>query len=441
MTNKIGAKQWYLENFKIFESKLNGESESSFHKVRHGALRKLQELEFPTVKNEEWKYTNVKPVLNQNFTPAANLKFKTDNSILKQEYLFEGFDHHLIVFVNGLFNPELSNIGRLPQGVIVDNLKSTIKNRPELVEKFLHRSKIITAFDALNALYAYDGLFIFIPEGKALVKPIHVMYINGDNETNVLSQPKNTIIAESNSQVSVITNYVGTGSKNYFSNIVTEVFTDANAVVDLYKIQNEKTDSFHIERTEIHQKKESVFSHFNISFGGALIRNDINSTLDDEFCECNFNGLYLANDKQHVDNHTFVDHATPNCLSNELYKGILDDESHGVFNGKILVRKDAQKTNAYQSNKTVLMSKKATIDTKPQLEIYADDVKCSHGATVGHLDDTAFFYIRSRGVPSSIAKSMLIRAFVSDVIEKVKIESLKEKLNHMIFEHLNREEI
>ena len=199
--------------------------------------------------------------------------------------------------------------------------------------------------------------------------------------------------------------------------------------------------SFHIEKVQAIQKKNSVFNHYNINFGGAIVRNDINTLHDDQNIETHYYGLYLAHGKQHVDNHTFIDHAKPNCMSNELYKGILDDNSRGVFNGKIIVRKDAQKTNAYQQNKTILLSKSATIDTKPQLEIFADDVKCSHGATVGHLDDTSEFYIRSRGVPQELAKSMLIRAFANDVIDTVKIEPLKEQINHMIFEHLHRVEI
>jgi len=249
------------------------------------------------------------------------------------------------------------------------------------------------------------------------------------------------IMAGKNSQVSIIANYRGSGSQKYFNNAVTEIFIGENSIVDLYKIQNEKDDSYHIEKVQALQKKNSVFNHYNLNFGGAIVRNDINSLLDDENTETHFYGLYLAHGNQHVDNHTFADHAKPNCMSNELYKGILDDNARGVFNGKIMVRKDAQKTNAYQSNKTILLSRTAKIDTKPQLEIFADDVKCSHGTTVGQLDEESEFYIKSRGVPQELAKSMLIRAFANDVIEKIKIEPLKEQLNHMIFEHLHRVEI
>jgi Fe-S cluster assembly protein SufD len=436
------AKNWYLDSFENFSNSLNGQRETFYNKVRNEAIEKLKVVDFPTLKNEEWKYTNVSPIMKSNFVPSNILsEIKIDQETI-QEKLFTDFDHHLMVFVNGVFNSELSKIDELPGGVIVDSFNDVLRNQAELIEPYIKKySKSITAFDSLNAAYAIDGLVAIVPDGKIVEKPIQVLYLNGRDDEQVLSSPRNLIVAGKNAQVSIIANYVGNSDNPYFSNITTEVVADENAIVDLYKVQNESNSAYHIERVEAHQSKQSIFSHYNISFGGKIVRNDINSEMSDEFIETNYFGLYLGCEDQHVDNHTLVDHAKPNCESNELYKGILDDQSRGVFNGKIMVRQDAQKTNAYQSNKTVLLSKDATIDTKPQLEIYADDVKCSHGATVGHLDDTAYFYIRSRGVPSEIAKSMLIRAFANDVIEKIKIEPLKEQLNHLIFEHLHRVEI
>jgi len=436
------ANEWYVSKFKSFEDKLNGQSKSFLHDIRKNALENLAELSFPTNKNEEWKYTNVTPILKQNFIPAliSSLpKFKKDE--IKQ-FLFKDFDYHLMVFVNGLFSEELSEINNLPKGVVVDGLNRVTKNNPGSISKYINKlSKIDNAFNALNTTYSYDGLVVVVPDGIILEKPIQVLYLNSSKDDLVLSLPRNLIVAGKNSQVSVISNYHGYGDKIYFSNIITEVYVEGNAIVDFYKIQNENDESYHIEKMQATQKKNSVFNHYNINFGGAIVRNDINTLHDDQNIETHYYGLYLAHGKQHIDNHTFVDHAKPNCMSNELYKGILDDNSRGVFNGKIIVRKDAQKTNAYQQNKTILLSKTATIDTKPQLEIFADDVKCSHGATVGHLDDTSEFYIRSRGVPQELAKSMLIRAFANDVIDTVKIEPLKEQINHMIFEHLHRVEI
>ncbi|MCX6175599.1 MAG: Fe-S cluster assembly protein SufD [Ignavibacteriales bacterium] len=436
------ANEWYVSKFKSFEDKLNGQSKSFLHDIRKNALISLAELSFPTNRNEEWKYTNVTPILKQNFIPAL---ISTLHKFRKEEIkplLFKDFDYHLIVFVNGLFAEELSEIGNLPKGVVVDGLNRITKNNPDSISKYINKlSKIDNAFNALNTAYSYDGLVVILPDGMILEKPIQVLYLNSSKDDLVLSTPRNLIVAGKNSQVSVITNYNGYSNKTYFSNIITEVYVEENAIVDFYKIQNENDESYHIEKVQAIQKKNSVFNHYNINFGGAIVRNDINTLHDDQNIETHYYGLYLAHGKQHVDNHTFVDHAKPNCMSNELYKGILDDNSRGVFNGKIIVRRDAQKTNAYQQNKTILLSKTATIDTKPQLEIFADDVKCSHGATVGHLDDTSEFYIRSRGVPQELAKSMLIRAFANDVIDTVKIEPLKEQINHMIFEHLHRVEV
>lgn len=435
-------KDWYVSNFKTFEGKLNGQSKSQLHEKRKQALDKLNEINFPTTRNEEWKYTDVTPLIKQNFTPAVNTTLPVVNKKDITKYLFKDFEYHLIVFVNGIFSEKLSEIGSLPKNVVVGSLNNIYKINSELIGKYFNSIvKDENAFNALNTAYAYDGFVVVIPDGVIVEKPIQVLFLNSSGKESVLSVPRNLVVAGKNSQVKIINSYFGIGENVYFNNSVTEVFADDYAVVEIYKIQNESDSAFHIEKVEAHQNKNSLFNHFNLTFGGAIVRNDINSVLDGENIETHYYGLYLGNNNQHIDNHTFVDHAKPNCMSNELYKGILDDSSHGVFNGKIIVRPDAQKTNAYQQNKTVLLTKTAKIDTKPQLEIFADDVKCSHGATVGHLDEVSEFYIRSRGVPQELAKSMLIRAFANDVIESIKIEPLKEQLNHMIFEHLHKVEI
>lgn len=436
------GKEFYIENFNTFQMKLNGQSKSFLNEIRKEAMNRLTELEFPTNRNEEWKYTNVSPILKHNFVPAVNTTIPEFTKEEIKKFLFNDFDCHLLVFVNGFYSEELSKINLLPKGVVVGSLEKISKENPELISRYINKlSKIDNAFNALNTAYALDGLVVIVPDGIAVEKPIQVLYLNTSENDLVLSLPRNLIVAGKNSQVSVIANYRGYSEKVYFSNIITEVFVDEYAIVDLCKVQNENEKSYHIEKVQAQQKKNSTFNHYNVTFGGAIVRNDINSLLDGENIETHYYGLYMANGKQHVDNHTFIDHAKPNCMSNELYKGILDDNSRGVFNGKIIVRQDAQKTNAYQQNKTILLSKSATVNTKPQLEIFADDVKCSHGATVGKLDETSEFYIRSRGVPQELAKSMLIRAFANDVIETIKIEPLKEQINHMIFDHLHRVEI
>jgi Fe-S cluster assembly protein SufD len=435
-------KQWYIDSFASFEKKLNGDKELFPHELRKEAISKFESLNFPTLKDEEWKYTSIAPILKNNFIPAQNAEMTNAAKKEIEEKLFCGFECHRLVFVNGLFSAELSEVKTLPKGVVVGSLREIAKTNPELVKK--HLTKLpggANAFNALNNAFNLDGLFVYLPKGKVVDKPVQVLYLNGSDKEAVLVSPRNIIAAGERSEINIIMNYRGVSEGTYFTNVMTDIAVGKGAIVHIYKTQNENENAFHIEKVDVIQNESSVFNHYSMMFGGAIVRNDINSKLNGENCECHYYGLYLGNNNQHIDSHTFVDHAKPNCLSNELYKGILDGNSRGVFSGKIMVRPDAQKTNAYQSNKTILLSDKATIDTKPQLEIYADDVKCSHGATIGHLDETAYFYIRSRGVPAEHAKSMLIRAFANDVIESIKIPELKEKLNHMIFDHLHRVEI
>ncbi len=435
-------KEFYIENFKIFQHKLNGESKSFLNEFRKESFNKFSSLEFPTNKNEDWKYTDTAPVLKHNFLPLEKADTAGISGDEIKKHLFKNIESHLLVFIDGFLSPQLSSLYTLPKGVFIGSLNDLSKSNPAVIEQHLNKiSDQETAFSALNGSYAMDGLAVIIPEGTILERPVQVLFLNGGSSENLLSVPRNLIIAGKNSNLKLIMSYKGYAGKNYLSNIVTEIFAGENSVLDICKVQDENENSYHIEKLQAIQKSGSVLNHYNISFGGSIVRNDINSVLDGEKIETHYYGLYLATGNQHMDNHTFVDHAKPDCMSNELYKGILDGNSRGVFNGKIIVRKDAQKTNAYQQNKTILLSKNATIDTKPQLEIFADDVKCSHGATVGHLDETSEFYIRSRGVPQELAKSMLIRAFASDVIENLKIEELKEQINHLIFEHLHKIEI
>lgn len=435
-------KDWYVSNFTKFESKLNGQSKTFLHDIRKESLTKFKELHFPTIKDEEWKYTNVAPLLKDNFQLPQYL----NKTVIDEKFIynnsFTDFDYDRIVFVNGKFSPEHSIIGELPKGAVISSLEDAIKINPELVRKYIGKhTKVDNAFVAMNLTYSTDGLFVYLPKGQMLEKPLHVFFVNGSDEDKVLSIPRNLIIAEEGSGAKFIVNYVGTGSNQYFTNTLTEIHAADNSNIDYIKLQDELKNSFHIDHTFVYQDKGNIFNHYSFAFGASLSRTDLSSVLDNENIECHFYGIYLGTGKQHIDHHTFIDHAKPNCMSNEIYKGILDDESRGVFNGQIMVRPDAQKTNAYQSNKTVLLSDKANIDTKPQLEIFANDVKCSHGATIGKLDQEAYFYIRSRGVEDKIAQSMLIHAFVSDVIEAVNIEPMRDQLNHKLFEKLNWVEI
>lgn len=441
-TRDMEVKNWYVSGFKDFETKLNGESGTFLHLIRKIALEKLNDAKFPTMKDEEWKYTSVAPILKHDFLPAFTARKISVKPEDLEGKVYTGFDCYKLVFANGEYVEELSDLEGLPENVTAGSIRQIINDKPGIVEKYVNKNiSHENAFNLLNEAYATDGVFVHVPKGVAVDKPFQVIFLGGNKEQKVMAAPHNIFAGEENSQFSVLTNYTTIEDNVYFSNILTEVFLEKHAVMDLYKLQNESETTFHIERAEVTQAETSVFSHYNVTFGGALVRNDINTELKGEYCQSNLYGMYFGSDNQHIDNHSFVNHAKPNCESNELYKGILDDKSRGVFNGKIYVRKDAQKTNAYQSNKTILLSDDARIDTKPQLEIYADDVKCSHGATIGHLDETAYFYIISRGIPADHAKSMLIRAFADDVISKIKIEPLRKQVNKQIFEHLRRVEV
>lgn len=435
---QIKSKDWYIKNFEKFEASLNGEMESDIHKIRKDAIRVFDEIDFPTTKNEEWKYTNIAPILNYNFAPAESKAKLSTKDVSK--FLIHGLKARLLVLVNGRFSEKHSSsfLDLEKLGVIIGGLESRAKNSPELINKFFAKyAKLNNGFTALNTAFARDGAFVYIPDEVTVIDPIHIINISGNGEENILSQPRNLIIAGKNSKVTIIESYNSITDKANFTNVVTEVIAGENSNIEMYKIQDENTSSFQISLTQVEQKKHSVFTVYTVTTGGAIVRNDVNSVLDDEGCETHLYGLYLTDGSQHVDNHTLMDHASPHCLSNELYKGVLNGKSRAVFNGKVFVRPDAQKTNAYQSNKNILLSPDATVDTKPQLEIYADDVKCSHGATVGQLDEESLFYLRSRGISKDMARSILIRAFANDIFDEMKNDELHEHLNNMVFEKLN----
>ena len=438
MNQNNEIKKWYLDNFKEFEKLV---SEDSFDALRKDASAEFDSLPFPTKKDEEWKYTNVSPILKSEYVPSPLFKDEKVKLTTIENYIIPNLDVHLLVFINGNFSKELSNISLTQDGVIIDSFYNQSINNSDFLKKHLSTKETSSnIFNHLNMAFTYEGFVIYVPKNIVVEKTIHVLNIASSDSNKPLIQPRNLVVAEENSEVKIISEHMGDDNLEYFTNIITDISVDKSAKVTFYKIQDESKSAYHIDKTDIEQKESSVFNHFSISFGASIARNDYNTILNGENIETHLYGLYLGNDDQHIDHHTFINHAQPNCMSNELYKGILDGKSTGVFSGKILVDKIAQKTNAFQSNKSVLLSDEASVDTKPQLEIYADDVKCSHGATVGKLDEQAFFYIRSRGVPEESARSMLIRAFVDDVVSEIKIDKLQEKINHSIFEHLHREE-
>ena len=438
MENKIDIKNYYLNQFDEFEKSLNGEKSSEFHKTRKDAISKFGTLSIPTQKDEEWKYTNISSLLKHNFSPVtvkANVSLKTIN-----KFLFDKMEHSLLVFVNGNFSSELSKLIDIPKGVVIGSLAEELKNNNPVVKK--HLSKYAENenyfFTTLSSAFAKDGAFIYVPDGKVVEDPIHIIFITKNGSEKILTQPRNLFVAGKNSQVTIIEHYVSDEDSIYFTNSVTEIVSDENAIVDHIKLQEESNKAFHIARMEVDQERSSNFSSHLISHGAEISRNDFNARFNDESSECMLNGLFMIGDEQLFDAHTMIDHAKPHCSSHEHYKGILQDKSKGVFNGKVMVRQDAQKTNAFQQNNTILLSDDAVMNTKPQLEIFADDVKCSHGATIGKLNDEAKFYLKSRGIGEDAATAILIHAFASDVITSIKIPALRDYLEEIITKRYNQ---
>ena len=419
----------------------NLEKKSSFFdpELRKNALLLLSEEGFPTKKNEEWKYTNVNFINTTDFHFPDN---KTDVELTVndiQNFIINSNDEYLLVFVNGYFNRSLSRLNLDGNdNIIIGQLEDALsfnKNYHTFIGSSL--DKLNDGFTLLNSSLFCDGAFVLIPENTVLEKPIHILNIADSRHNSYISNQRNIVLAGCNSNVTILESNYQIGDCNSFYNVITEIFADDSSVIDYYKLQNEDKQMHYIGTTQVVQYSNSIFNSTTISLNQKFARNNLNSLINGEFCESNFNGLYFLTEDNFVDNHTLADHASPNSNSNEVYRGIIDGESTAVFNGKIIVRPDAQKTNAYQSNKNILLSDDATINTKPQLEIYADDVKCSHGATSGTINNESLFYLRARGISEETAKALLLYAFADEIIEKIKLKDLKDKIKNNIAEKLN----
>ena len=432
-------KNWYLKNYELFENSLNGDRFSAISNLRKQAYNKFSELDFPTTKDEEWKYTSIAPLLKHNFVPSLDKKILNQNQINK--FLFDGFEN-VVVVVNGHYSDELSSTNKIPDDVEVKSIAETISSNSPLVEKHFGKYADFSnhIFTSLSTAFTKDGVLIHIPEGKIVEKPIHILFITSSENQKFLIQPRNLFVAEKNSQATIVEHFVNINSGVYFTNTVTEIVVGENAVIDHLRLQEESKSSYHISRMDVDLERASNFASHFISLGASLARNDFNARFNDEGGECTLNGLFLTEDNQLFDVHTLIDHAKPHCNSHEHYKGILNHASRGVFNGKVIVRPDAQKTNAFQENNNIILSNEALVNTKPQLEIFADDVKCSHGATIGQLDKDAMFYLKSRGLGEEAARAILIHAFASDVIQSVKVDAIRNYIEEILSGKFNQPE-
>ncbi|MBN4065732.1 Fe-S cluster assembly protein SufD [Candidatus Amoebophilus asiaticus] len=439
LKDKMDLKDNYLLKFKGFESSLNGKSTIPFHAMRQEAIKNFRDIGFPTLRDEEWKYTNVAPIIEQDFD-RSTIEIEIDAAQISN-FTYKDQTGNTIVFVNGQYSDKLSDIKITSKDVIIESLQSAFENHASIIEKHLakYATKENNAFTALNTAFVDEGVLIYLPKDVVIEEPIHLLFLSDGRESFVAHQ-RILVVLEKGAQATIIESYHHLSDFIYFNNVVTEIVLGENANLKHYRLQDESEEAFNINTIEVHQRKKSVYSAYSYDIGGSIIRNNINVLLGDIYCETNLYGLFLGHGKQLIDNHTTIDHAQPHCISNELYKGILDDKARGIFNGKVHVRQDAQKTNAFQENKNLLLSDDATINTKPQLEIFADDVKCSHGATIGQLDEEALFYLRTRGIDFDQAKSILRFAFANDLIDKIDIEPLRKRIKALMLDRFKRSE-
>jgi len=428
-----------LASFMAFENRGNIDLDTKVHEIRTKAIETFEKKGFPSKKDEEWKYTSLNAILKNDYSVFPNSGATIDLKDVKKYFLHE-IESYKIVFIDGAYSSFLSDTTH--EGADICLLSSALK-RPKYQMIIDHYFGTVASdkdsLTALNTAFSKEGAFVNIPKNTVLPKPIQILYFSTGNESEIMLQPRNLIIVGENSHVQIYERHQNLGKNVVLTNAVTEIFAHKRAIVDFYKIQNDKKTASLIDNTYVQQKDNSIVSVSTFSFGGKLTRNNLEFYHEGEHITSNLNGITIIGDKQHVDNHTLVNHKFENCESHELYKGIYDDSSTGVFNGKVIVNKEAQKTNAFQQNNNVLIGDKTSINAKPQLEIFADDVKCSHGCTIGQLDESALFYLQSRGIPKKEAKALMLYAFGNDVVEKIKIPALKSRISTLIAEKLDVE--
>ena len=423
----------YLDQFAQVEARAKSSGQEWLLPVRREAMDRFAALGFPTTHDEDWRFTNVGPIAQTVFHPAEAPLRRVDAGAL-DPYAFAGLTAPRVVFVNGRYAPALSALAGLPQGVRVQSLAQAMTADRALLEGHLARYADTQRdiFSALNTALMEDGAFILIPRGTVLEQPIQVLYVSAPGAEPMATHPRTLIVAGENSQAAVVEDYVSLGDGVTFSNGLTEMVAGDGSVLDHYLIERESSRACTVCTLRSQQGRSSNVTSHTLLLGGALVRRNIHPVLAGEGGECLINGLFMAKGRQHMDNYMRVEHLSPRCASRQFYKGVLDDQARGVFHGRIVVHKDAQKTDAKQTNMNLLLSEEAQIDTKPQLEIYADDVKCTHGATVGQIDDDAIFYLRARGIPEASAKALLLFAFAGEMLQRMKVEPVRRHLEELV---------
>jgi Fe-S cluster assembly protein SufD len=429
----------YLKKFNRFEKETK--QPSWVFPLRKAGMAQFAEQGFPTLNDEDWRFTNVAPIAGLPFEPAFEASAETLSRETVEAATFGKLDAIRLVFVDGHYTPALSAPASsqtpLPAGMVVTHLSAALISHPALVEKHLARlnREEKDAFNSLNTAFFQDGGFIYLPAGQVLETPIHLLFLSTGKD-GAATHPRNIVVLEKGAQATILESFGGLRESAYFTNAVSEIVLGESAILEIVKFQDESSSAYHISSFNAHLGKRAHLVAHSIALGAKLSRNNIRTTLAGEGVECVLNGLYLTRGDQLADHHMIVEHAQPHCNSHEYFNGILDGRSKGVFHGRILVRQLAQKTDAKQTNKNLLLSENATVDTKPQLEIYADDVKCTHGATIGQLNEEAIFYLRSRGIGSETARRMLIHSFAGEITERVRHRSARAELDQLVWDRL-----
>ncbi|MGQ0794205.1 MAG: Fe-S cluster assembly protein SufD [Deltaproteobacteria bacterium] len=424
----------YVEGFLQFTKNAPGGDIAWLRGARQEAIGRFSKLGFPTVRDEDWRFTNLAPVARTEFTLDSGMN---NHLALGDIRRFSISDVEArLVFLNGRIVPALSSLGSLPSGVRISGLAEALAGGDrDLIQAHLakYADAERDAFLALNTAFMEDGGFIYIPQGAALEEPIHLLYLSrGQADSALMTNPRNLVIAGDGSEAVVVEQYASLDESVYLSNAVTEVVVGAGAVVSHLMIERESKRAYNVSTLRIQQGRASSFTSNSVLLGGSIVRNNIHPVLEGEGAECYINGLFMPSGRQHMDNYMKVEHKSPRCDSRQLYKGVLNGRSRGVFHGRIIVHKDAQKTDAKQTNRNLLLSDEAKIDTKPQLEIYADDVKCTHGATIGQLDENALFYLRSRALSLNDARALLLHAFTGEVVSRIKSEPARGYVDALV---------
>jgi len=426
----MDLKDKLISSFMAFEN--NVDVDHPVHEVRMEAMKNFEIKGFPSKKEEAWKYTSLNSLQKVDFSIFPKELNALEYKEVKKYFINE-IDTYKIVFIDGIFSSNLSETTH--DGVDICLMSSAL-NKPmykQIIDVYFNKvASKDESLTTLNTAFSKEGAYIYIPKNKMPKKPIEIVHFATGNEASLMLQPRNLIIVEENAEVQIIERHQSLTSNEVLTNCVTEIFAAKSSIVDYYKVQNDAANASLIDNTYVDQKDKSDVKFHTFSFGGKLTRNNLNLYQNGEYLDSTMKGVTILGDKQHVDHHTLVHHIEPNCESHQDYKGIYGDSSTGVFNGKIIVEKLAQKTNAFQQNNNILISDKASINTKPQLEIFADDVKCSHGCTIGQLDEDALFYLQSRGIPKKEARALLMYAFANNVLESVRIPELKTRINKLI---------